>query len=88
MCRFILTFSFAIWSCAHSQGDDATSTPTSSGTFPPDYPQSTAEYYSSIDMNAKDDELKSQLHSLINPHRVLTYDEVFNLLLSSMFSFT
>ena len=51
-------------------------TPTCSSTFPPQYPQSVTEYYSSIDMNAKDEELKNQLHALINPHKVLTYDEV------------
>ena len=50
--------------------------PTSTSTFPPAYPQSISEYYNSIDKNARDDELKKQLHDLINPHRVLTYDEV------------
>ena len=58
--------------------EDATSTPSLSATFPPGYPESVSEYYSSIDSTARNEELKRQLHDLINPHRVLDYDEVGN----------
>ena len=89
MYRFLLTAAFCFVCTSSSQGNgtgtardndtvgnNGTPTPTGSSTFPPQYPQSVTEYYSSIDMNAKDEELKSQLHALINPHKVLTYDEV------------
>jgi len=35
------------------------------------------DYYQSIDPLATDDSLKAQLHDLINPHDVLTYDEIW-----------
>ena len=35
------------------------------------------EYYKNIDSSAINDELKQQLHDLINPHIVLTYDEIW-----------
>jgi endonuclease I len=40
--------------------------------------KSVDDYYSNINFNAKDDELKKQLHDLINPHIVYDYDEVWN----------
>lgn len=39
---------------------------------------SVSEYYSSVDLNAIDDDLKYQLKALINPHTVLTYDDVWD----------
>ena len=36
------------------------------------------DYYSSIDSSARDDELLSQLKTLINNHHVLSYDEVWD----------
>ena len=36
-----------------------------------------ASYYSSIDSSATNDDLKSQLKTLINPHTVLDYDSVW-----------
>jgi len=34
-------------------------------------------YYQSIDPTARDDVLKAQLHDLINPHDVLSYDDIW-----------
>jgi endonuclease I len=36
-----------------------------------------ADYYANIDPNAEDNVLKQQLKDLINPHTVLTYDDVW-----------
>lgn len=52
--------------------------PSAVATFPPAYPQTVTEYYSSIDPAAKGDALKLQLQQLISPHRVLTYDQVWD----------
>ena len=35
------------------------------------------DYYAQIDPLATNNELKTQLHDLINPHRVWTYDDVW-----------
>jgi endonuclease I len=36
------------------------------------------DYYDGIDMSATDLELKTQLHDLINPHTVLSYDDAWD----------
>ena len=37
-----------------------------------------ADYYGGIDFTATNDDLKKQLHDLINPHTVISYDDVWN----------
>lgn len=76
---FILVVALLFFLCLGCiECQEETPVPTSTSTFPPAYPQSISEYYSSIDMKARNDELKTQLHDLINPHKVLTYDEVWD----------
>ena len=36
------------------------------------------EYYANIDFDATDDALKQELHDLINPHTVISYDGVWD----------
>jgi len=41
-------------------------------------PSNAIDYYSSINITATDNDLKSQLKALINPHDVLSYDDVWD----------
>lgn len=36
------------------------------------------DYYDTVDLTATNEELKTQLHELINPHTVLTYDDAWD----------
>ena len=43
----------------------------------PELVKSVDSYYADIDMNATNVELKTQLQTLVYPHNVLSYDDVW-----------
>lgn len=74
----LLTFILFVTIVSSIYGSVDVSTSKNNGKFTKeDWERSASDYYASIDPKAKDLELKTQLHKLINPHTALSYDAVW-----------